>query len=171
MSATRTGITLIGMPGAGKSTVGVLLSKRMALDFVDSDLVIQVRQHKPLQRVLDDKGYLGLRAIEAEVLLSLDPGGCVIATGGSAVYSAEAMHHLGNHSRIVWLDVPLAELRRRIRDYDTRGIARRPEQSFEELFAERMALYARYAEVHIDCANLSHEDVLERVIAALDQPR
>lgn len=171
MKPDRDGITLIGMPGAGKSTVGVLLSKRLALDFVDSDLVIQVREGKPLQQVLDDEGYLGLRTIEAEVLLSLDPTGCVIATGGSAVYSPGAMRHLGARSRIVWLDVPLAELRRRIRDYDTRGIARRPDQSFEELFAERMALYAQFAELHIDCTGLSHEDVLEKVIAALTQPR
>jgi shikimate kinase len=167
MKPDRDGITLIGMPGAGKSTVGVLLSKRLALDFVDSDLVIQVREGKPLQQVLNDEGYLGLRAIEAEVLLSLDPVGCVIATGGSAVYSPEAMRHLGARSRIVWLDVPLEELRRRIRDYETRGIARRPDQSFEELFAERMALYAKYAEIRIECAQMSQEDALERIIAML----
>jgi shikimate kinase len=167
MKPDRDGITLIGMPGAGKSTVGVLLSKRLALDFVDSDLVIQVREGKPLQQVLNDEGYLGLRAIEAEVLLSLDPVGCVIATGGSAVYSPEAMRHLGARSRIVWLDVPLEELRRRIRDYETRGIARRPDQSFEELFAERVALYAKYAEIRIECAQMPQEDALERIIAML----
>jgi shikimate kinase len=168
MSVPREGITLIGMPGAGKSTVGVLLSKRRALDFVDSDLVIQVREGKPLQQVLEDAGYLGLRAIEEAVLLSLEPRGSVIATGGSAVYSEAAMRHLRAGSRIVWLDAPLEELRRRIRDYDTRGISRRPDQSFDELFAERQALYARHADVRIDCREGSQEDVLERLIAALD---
>lgn len=170
MNATRPGITLIGMPGAGKSTVGVLLSKRLALGFVDTDLLIQTREDKPLQQVLDDEGYLGLRAIEEAVMLSLDPHGLVIATGGSAVYSEAAMRHLSSASVVVWLDVPLAELRRRIRDYDTRGISRRPDQDFEDLFAERQALYSRHSRVRIDAATGSQEDVLERVLAAL-QPR
>lgn len=170
MNATRPGITLIGMPGAGKSTVGVLLSKRLALGFVDTDLLIQTREDKPLQQVLDDEGYLGLRAIEEAVMLSLDPHGLVIATGGSAVYSEVAMRHLSSASVVVWLDVPLAELRRRIRDYDTRGISRRPDQDFEDLFAERQALYSRHSRVRIDAATGSQEDVLERVLAAL-QPR
>ena len=161
------GITLIGMPGAGKSTVGVLLSKRLALGFVDTDLVIQLREAKPLQQVLDDEGYLGLRKIEESVLLSIEPHGNVIATGGSVVYSDAAMRHLASGSRIVWLDAPLDELRRRIRDYDQRGISRRPDQSFADLYAERQALYARYAQLRIDCMTGSQEDVLERVIAAL----
>lgn len=170
MNATRKGITLIGMPGAGKSTVGVLLSKRLALGFVDTDLLIQTREDKPLQQVLDDEGYLGLRAIEEAVMLSLDPHGLVIATGGSAVYSEAAMAHLAGASVVVWLDVPLCELRRRIRDYDTRGISRRPDQDFEDLFAERQALYSRHSTVRVDAATGSQEDVLERVITAL-QPR
>jgi len=167
MAASRAGLTLIGMPGAGKSTVGVLLSKRLALDFVDSDLAIQVREGKPLQQVLDERGYLGFRALEEQVLLALEPRGTVIATGGSVVYSEAAMRHLRAGSRIVWLDAPLEALRARIRDYDSRGISRRPEQTFAELFAERQALYARYAELRIDCARGTQEDVLERVIAAL----
>jgi shikimate kinase len=167
MSANRQGITLIGMPGAGKSTVGVLLSKRLALDFVDSDLAIQVREDKPLQQVLDDNGYLRFREIEERVVLSLTPRGTVIATGGSVVYSEAAMRHLAAGSRIVWLDASLAALRSRIRDYDTRGISRRPDQSFDELFAERQALYRRYAQVRVDCSEGSQEDVLERLLAAL----
>jgi shikimate kinase len=167
MAKAREGITLVGMPGAGKSTVGVLLSRRLALDFVDSDLAIQVREGKPLQQVLDDNGYLGFRAIEERVVMSLEPRGSVIATGGSVVYSEAAMRHLGAGSRIVWLEASLEALRRRIRDYDTRGISRRPDQSFAELFAERQALYAHYAQIRIDCSEGSQEDVLERLIAAL----
>lgn len=167
MTTTRPGITLIGMPGAGKSTVGVLLSKQLALGFIDSDLLIQVREDKPLQQVLDDAGYLGLRAIEESVLLTVEPRGNVIATGGSAVYSDAAMQHLAAGSQIVWLDAPLAELRQRIRDYDTRGISRRPDQAFSDLFAERQALYARYGSVRVDCSEGTLEDVLERVLEAL----
>lgn len=168
MSTIRNGVTLIGMPGAGKSTVGVLLSKRLALGFIDSDLLIQVREDKPLQQVLDDEGYLGLRAIEEAVLLTVEPRGNVIATGGSAVYSDAAMRHLAAGSRVVWLDVPLAELRKRIRDYETRGIARRPDQDFSELFAERQALYARYSSIRIDCAQGNQEDALERLLEVLE---
>ncbi len=172
MNRTAGGITLIGMPGAGKSTIGVLLSKRLGLDFVDTDLVIQVREQRTLQQILDSEGYLGLRAIEESVLLALDPHRRVVATGGSVVYSERAMRHLASASRIVYLDVPLAELRSRIRDYETRGIARRPDQEFSALFAERTALYLRHAELRIDCDRLGMEDVLERILAELAaQPR
>ena len=112
MAEQRRGVTLIGMPGAGKSTVGVLLSKRLALDFVDSDLAIQVREGRTLQQLIDAEGHLRLREIEAAVLLGIDPLGRVVATGGSAVYSDEAMRHLAAGSTIVYLDVALAELRR-----------------------------------------------------------
>ena len=173
MQDSRCGVTLIGMPGAGKSTVGVILSKRMALDFLDSDVSIQVRQGRSLQSILDSEGYLRLRHIEEAVLLDLDPRGRVIATGGSAVYSERAMAHLKGASHAVYLDVPLAELRRRIRDYDTRGIARQPDQSFDDVFAERAALYRRHADITVACAGLDTEDVLERVVAGLAgaQPR
>lgn len=167
MTEQRRGITLIGMPGAGKSTVGVLLSKRLGLDFLDTDLAIQVREGRSLQQIVDSEGYLRLREIEEAVLLGIDPHGRVIATGGSAVYSDAAMRHLAAGSTVVFLDVAPEELRRRIRDYDTRGIARRPDQCFDELFAERSRLYRRYAEIRVDCAGLAQEDVLERVVAAL----
>lgn len=173
MQSSRCGITLIGMPGAGKSTVGVLLSKRLALDFLDSDLAIQVHEGRTLQQILDREGYLRLREIEESVLLGLDPHNRVIATGGSAVYSDRAMRHLKSASHVVYLELPLAQLRRRIHDYDTRGIARRPEQSFEELFEERTTLYHRYADITVACADLRMEQVLESIVTALDgaQPR
>jgi shikimate kinase len=167
MTEQRRGVTLIGMPGAGKSTVGVLLSKRLALDFLDTDLSIQVRERRGLQQIVDGDGYLRLREIEEAVLLDVDPQGRVVATGGSAVYSEAAMRHLAAGSTIVYLEVAPAELRRRMRDYDTRGIARRPGQSFEELYAERTELYRRYADIRIDCTGLAQEDVLERIVAAL----
>lgn len=157
-------IVLIGMPGAGKSTLGVLLAKKLGRDFIDTDLAIQVREGKTLQQILDQSGYLKLRAIEEQVLLSQDISNKVIATGGSAVYSSAAMQRLKQAGTIVFLDVPLDELRNRIYDYDQRGIARRPEQSFEELFSERRALYLKYANARIDCAGKNVDQILEEII-------
>lgn len=167
MAAPRSGIALIGMPGAGKSTIGVLLSKRLALDFLDTDLLIQLHEQRTLQQILDSEGYLRLRAIEEEVLLGVDAHGCVVATGGSAVYSEPAMRHLAEHARIIWLDVPIDELRRRIHDYDSRGIACRPGQDFASLYAERCALYRRHAATRIDCAGLGVEEVVLRIVERL----
>lgn len=144
-------LVLIGMPGAGKSTLGVLLARDLALDFVDTDLIIQTRAGKTLQEILDQEGYLSLRAREASVLSSLAVTDSVIATGGSAVYSEEAMTALADGGLVVFLDVPLERLRQRISDYDQRGIARRPGQSFEELFEERRKLYLQWADMVIDC--------------------
>jgi shikimate kinase len=167
MSSTRRGVTLIGMPGAGKSTIGVLLSKRLVLDFLDTDLLIQLRAGRTLQQIVDQEGHLRLRALEEQVLLDCDPRGRVIATGGSAVYSPAAMRHLGLGSELVFLDVGLEELRRRIDDYDTRGIARRPGQGLVELFNERCELYRRHADIRIDCNGLDSRGVVERLVQAL----
>lgn len=156
-------IVLIGMPGTGKSTVGLLLAKTLGKDFVDSDILIQVREGKTLQQIMDENDYLHLRQIEEQVLIDIRGRNLVIATGGSAVYSEVAMEHLANNATIVYLDTPLSVLRQRIRDYDTRGIARRPDQSFEELFAERTALYRRYADITVP----GDLDTPDQVVAAI----
>ncbi|MEZ5529872.1 MAG: shikimate kinase [Porticoccaceae bacterium] len=156
-------IVLIGMPGTGKSTVGLLLAKTLGKDFVDSDILIQVREGKTLQQIMDENDYLHLRQIEEQVLTDILGRNLVIATGGSAVYSEVAMEHLANNGTIVYLDTPLTVLRQRIRDYDTRGIARRPDQSFEELFAERTALYRRYADITVP----GDLDTPDQVVAAI----
>jgi shikimate kinase len=165
-------IVLIGMPGAGKSTVGVLLAKELGLNFIDTDVLIQVREQQTLQELLDADGYLALRAAEEKVLLSLFDGsgehdGVVVATGGSAVYSEAGMKNLVANATVVYLDVPLAELRKRVTNYDERGIARRPDQSFEDLFAERNALYQQYGELVIPAFDCRAEDVIERIIAKI----
>ena len=161
-------IVLIGMPGAGKSTVGVLLAKELGLNFIDTDVLIQVREKQTLQELLDAKGYLALRAAEEKVLLSLFDGGdkydgVVVATGGSAVYSDAGMESLAANATIVYLDVPLAELRKRVVNYDNRGIAARADQSFEDLFAERNALYQQYGEVVIPAFDCRAEDVVSAI--------
>ncbi len=160
-------VILVGMPGAGKSTLGVMLAKALAKDFVDTDLLIQLRAGQTLQQVLDEQGYQALRALEEQTLLGCNFTNHIVATGGSAVYSEKGMAHLSAYGTIVYLDVALEELGRRISDYETRGIARRPDQSFEDLFAERQALYRRYADVIVDCNGLDQTQALEFVISEL----
>jgi shikimate kinase len=160
-------VVLIGMPGAGKSTIGILLAKELGLDFIDTDVSIQVREGQTLQNISDQQGYLALRNIEEQVLLAEDIRGKVVSTGGSAVYSEAGMAHLKQDSTVVFLDLPLAELEQRISNFSTRGIARRPDQSFEDLFEERSIMYKRYADIRIDCSNLQIEEVLQKTCSAL----
>ena len=167
MTAWRANIVLVGMPACGKSTVGVLLAKRTGLDFVDSDVLIQVRRKQTLQQIIAVEGPLGLRRIEAQVLMDMRRAGQVIATGGSAVYSAAAMRHLDATGCIVFLDLDLDELERRLGDFTRRGIARMPGQTLADLYRERLPLYRRYARQVVDCRGLTHEATVSAVMAAV----
>ncbi len=160
-------IVLIGMPGAGKSTIGVILAKLASMSFIDTDVTIQTVHGRTLQEIMDAEGYLGLRQVEEDILLGLDLEDHVIATGGSAAYSEPAMVHLKEGGIVVFLDVALPVLEERIHNFATRGLAKRDDQSFEDLFEERSHLYDKYSDIRIDCRNLSQEDlcdlILERV--------
>lgn len=158
------------MPGAGKSTVGVLLAKQTSKDFVDTDVLIQVAEGRLLQDIVDSEGYLVLRAIEERVLLGLSCCNCVVATGGSAVYSDAAMQHLKTGGMTVFLDVDIATLNSRVHDYETRGLAKRPEQSFAELFEERLLLYRKYADLTVNCIGLTQEEVCSKIITGMRLP-
>ncbi len=157
-------IVLIGMPGAGKSTVGVMLAKRMAKDFVDTDVLIQVHAGHSLQHILDESGYLGLREVEEKAILGMDCRDHVIATGGSAAYSERAMQHLAADGIIVFLDVPFDVITSRVSDYGTRGIARRQDQSFRDLYEERLPLYRRYAAITVACQQRNQDEICEEII-------
>jgi shikimate kinase len=167
MTPRSSNIVLIGMPGSGKSTVGIILAKLTSRSFIDSDVLIQTREVRSLQDIVDHDGYLFLREIEEKTLLDLDLRNHVIATGGSAVYSPAAMRHLKSDGVIVFLDVNLETLKARVSDYATRGLAKRPDQNVDDLFAERSALYRKYADMTIDCAGAGHEEVCARIIQAL----
>ena len=152
-------IILIGMPGAGKSTIGVILAKQSARDYLDTDVLMQLAEKKSLQQILDETGYMELRRIEERVLLELDCRNHIIATGGSAVYSEAAMQHLKANGIAVFLYVALEELKRRLIDMDTRGIAQRPGQSFTDLYEERQRLYRRYTDLTIDCTDKTQQEI------------
>ena len=163
----KSNVTLIGMPGAGKSTTGIILAKCLSYSFVDTDVVIQTRRKRSLQQIMDESGYLQLRKIEEEEILALDIENHVIATGGSAVYSERAMNHLQNMSTIIFLAVGLETIRKRIRNFETRGIAKAKTQTFRDLFDERQVLYKRYANMVIDCNKKTQEEVAETIAVEL----
>jgi len=161
----KANLVLIGMPGSGKSTVGVVLAKQTSRNFVDTDVLIQTSQQRTLQDIVDNDGYAALRQIEEDVILGLAVQSHVIATGGSAVYSPRAMAHLKANGVVVFLEVDLATLESRVGDFSTRGLAGPPGQSFAELFAERYELYRKHADITINAAGLSHEGVASRINA------
>lgn len=167
-SLTHKSLILIGMPGAGKSTIGVLLAKFTAKDFVDTDILIQLKHAKTLDAILREQGYLALRTLEEAVLLDTQLTHHIIATGGSAVYSDAAMVHLKQFGPLIYLKVSEAELLTRITNMDTRGIAAPPEHRFSDIFAERAALYERYADVTIDCDNKSQDAIVDEILLWLD---
>ncbi|MEO0530781.1 MAG: shikimate kinase [Planctomycetota bacterium] len=167
MAQERDNIVLIGMPGSGKSTVGVVLAKQTGRGFIDSDLIIQSMQGKTLQQIVDARGFEVLRQVEEDALLSLAVENHVVATGGSAVYSEAGMSHLKRLGQIVFLDVDLPSLEARVGDFSQRGIAMRPDQSFADLFAERVALYRQYADITVAGGDAPHETVAERIHHAL----
>lgn len=167
MGQRRSNVILIGMPGSGKSTVGVLLAKQTSRDFIDTDVIIQTSQGRSLQEIVDRDGYMVLRRIEEETLLRISFHNHVIATGGSAVYSEAAMMHLKTGGFAVFLDTDLPALKARIHDFGTRGLARSPGQSLDDLYEERLPLYRKYADLVVECTNLSHEEVCERIIEGL----
>jgi len=160
-------IVLVGMPGVGKSTVGVLLAKALSRAFVDTDVLIQQREGRRLQDIIDAMGMEAFCRMEERYVLSLECVRTVIATGGSVVYSDRAMAHLKSDGVAVLLDLPLKALRERLEDLDSRGIVMAPGQTLEGLYRERRPLYMRYADVTIDCAGRRHEQVVRQIITAL----
>ena len=142
-------MTLIGMPGSGKSTVGVLLAKALGYQFIDTDLVIQQREGALLQDILDRLGVEAFLNVEASAICSLDCSGVVIAPGGSAVCRPTAMARLKELGPVIYLHVPLAELERRVDNITTRGIAMAPGQTLADVYAQREPLYRQYADATV----------------------
>ena len=160
-------IILIGMAGCGKSPVGVLLAKALGMGFLDTDLVIQRREGKKLQEIINGDGLEYFKRAEDAALLSIETDNTVIATGGSAVYYDDAMKHLKAGGKCVWLALPFDVIERRIRNIKTRGIAIAPGKTLRDVFEERQPLYEKYADIRVDCAGSAEDNVAE-VIKALN---
>lgn len=156
-------IILIGMPGAGKSTVGVVLAKKLGYAFVDSDLVIQEKYGRLLHELIEENGVEGFWKIENDVNVSLDTHKSIIATGGSAVYGAEAMEHLRTIGTVVYLQLPYEEVADRLGDLNARGVTLLPGQTLKDLYEERTPLYEKYAHVVISCSGKMLREIVAEI--------
>lgn len=156
-------VILIGMPGAGKSTVGVVLAKRLGYTFLDSDLVIQQKYGKLLHELIREHGVEGFWKIENDVNAGLTCDKTVIATGGSAIYGAEAMEHLRSIGTVVYLRLTLSQIEERLGDLTERGVTLREGQDLKALYEERTPLYEKYAHVIIDCDGQKVRELVPRI--------
>lgn len=166
---TMDNIILIGMPGAGKSTVGVILAKTLGLNFIDTDIAIQEKTGRLLQDILDMEGPDVFKEIEEETILSLHPDNAVIATGGSVVCSRNAMEYLESTGVFVYLKISYYEMEDRLNNITTRGIVLLPGQTLRGMYEQRIPLYEMYADITIDCSGAAFETVVGKVIDKLQR--
>lgn len=160
-------VILIGMPGSGKSTVGVLLAKTLGYGFIDTDLTIQQREGALLQDILNTRGIEAFLDAEEGAIRSVGCGHCVVAPGGSAVCREGAMAHLKSLGTVVYLKVTPEGLARRLKNISTRGIAMEPGQTLDDLYLYREPLYRRYADTVVEVGEQSLEETVAAVLAAL----
>ncbi|NLP15284.1 MAG: shikimate kinase [Clostridium sp.] len=163
-------IVLIGMPGAGKSTIGVLLAKALKMPFIDTDLLIQQKYNMFLQDIIDKYGIKRFLSIEEEVAVSIDLKNHVIATGGSVVYSDAALKHFKRDGFVVYLKLRFDEIEKRISNISSRGIAKEKDKTLMELYNERIPLYEKYADITVNCSDMNIEasvsEIIKRIKAA-----
>ncbi len=163
-------IVLIGMPGCGKSTVGVILAKTLGTDFLDTDLVIQKRENALLQQILNTRGLEAFLDAEEAAVCSTSCTGTVIATGGSVIYREPAMRHLAKDGVIVYLKLDYEEMMHRLNNIKTRGIALPKGQTMAGLFEERTPLYEKYAQITVSCGGCTPEEVVTHLTEQLQNP-
>ena len=156
-------VILIGMPGCGKSTVGVVLAKRLGFRFADTDLIIQEKSGRLLQEIIDDCGSQALLELEQEVLTDWGGDNTVVATGGSAVYSDKGMAHLRENGTAVYIKLSLEQVKGRLDNLEKRGVAGAEDHSLAELYNERTPLYERYADTVVEADSMTIEQTIEAV--------
>jgi shikimate kinase len=159
-------IIIIGMPGAGKSTVGVILAKTLGMNFTDTDIVIQEKSGRLLQEIIDTEGPGSFLKIEEDAVMSLQAQNAVIATGGSLVFSGRAMEHLKRDGIVLYLAISFEEMARRLNNITTRGIVLVAGQNLRDMYNQRIPLYEKYADITIGC---SGDDFEKSVAKAVDE--
>lgn len=157
-------IVLVGLPGAGKSTMGVILAKTLGMKFIDTDIIIQENTGRLLQSIINEEGTEVFLKIEEQNILGLNAVNAVIATGGSVVYSSRAMEHLKSDSIIVYLKISYNEMSRRLKNIKTRGVVLIPGQSLRDMVSQRIPLYEQYADISVNCSYGDFENVVEKVV-------
>lgn len=168
VQVNKDNIVLIGMPGVGKSTVGVILAKMLGYQFIDADLLIQQQERKLLREIISDAGVDGFIQVENRVNASIEAEHAIIATGGSVVYGGEAMEHLRSIGTVLYLQVPYEILEKRLADIHGRGVVLREGQNLYDLYLERTPLYEKYADIQVSGEGLSVEETVERIIEKLN---
>lgn len=161
-------IVLIGMPGCGKSTVGVLLAKALGMDFIDTDVVFQAKEGRKLQSIIDEIGIDAFLQREEEAILGFSCDKTVIATGGSVVYGKKAMKHLHEKGTVVYISLPYAEIERRLSNLATRGVTLREGQTLYDLYQERIPLYEAEADIVFDAAGLEIENTVASIASRIE---
>lgn len=156
-------IILIGMPGAGKSTAGIVLAKVLGYHFVDSDLIIQEKEKRLLHEIITEEGLEGFIAVENRINAQIQAEKSVIATGGSVIYGQEAMEHLRSIGTVVYIKVSCQELKKRLGNLEKRGVAMKQGQGLTSLYNERCPLYEKYAHVTVEADDLSIEKLVENI--------
>ena len=164
----KNNIILIGMPGSGKSTVGVVLAKKLGFQFIDSDLVIQEQSGKLLYQLIEELGEAGFLVLENKINAQIQADKSVIASGGSAVYGEEAMRHFKKTGTVVYLKLPYEELEVRLGDLHKRGVVIKKGSSLRELYEERTPLYEKYADITVDCGGIDLRNVMELIAAQVE---
>ena len=156
-------IVLIGMPGVGKSTIGVILAKEIGYQFLDADLLIQEQEGMLLKDIIATKGHDGFLAVENQVNREVNAKHSVIATGGSAVYGKDAMTHLSSIGTVIYLKLPYEEIEERLGDLTKRGVSIKKGQTLKSLYNERIVLYEKYADITIECSNKKIGRIAEEI--------
>lgn len=164
-------VILIGMPACGKSTLGVLLAKVLGVGFYDTDLCIQQRENRLLQDIIDADGIEHFLDVERDAILSLECENAVVATGGSAVFRAQSMEKLKRDGIVVFLDVSLETVKRRLQNIKTRGVAASKSQSIDDIYYARLPLYKKYADITVSPDAMSMEEAVSAILLALKKQK
>ena len=162
-------IVLIGMPGVGKSTVGVILAKVLGYQFIDADLVIQEKEKKLLCEIIAEVGAEGFIEVENRINREIMAEHAIIATGGSVVYGTEAMAHLKEIGTVIYLKLPYDTLEKRLNDIRGRGVVLKEGQTLRGLYEERVSLYEKYADIIVDENQLNVEETIDKILELKDR--